>query len=75
MFKEKYLKYLEAYLYVEIGGQTIHKYQLEDVGLLEANYEAMEDVILQPELEISLNYVIVSKPLLKDYILWFYGNS
>jgi hypothetical protein len=47
MFKEKYLKYLETYLYVEIRGtKRFISINLEDVGLLEASYEAIDQKLL-----------------------------
>jgi hypothetical protein len=53
MFKEKYLKYLETYLYVEIRGtKRFISINLEDVGLLEATYEALDEIVLQPELDL-----------------------
>lgn len=72
MFKEKYLKYLETYLYVEIRGtKRFISINLEDVGLLEATYEALDEIIVQPELEYFSDLKDVPKPLLKDYILGF----
>ncbi|MEI6137957.1 MAG: DEAD/DEAH box helicase [Mariniphaga sp.] len=72
MFKEKYLKYLETYLYVEIRGtKRFISINLEDVGLLEATYEALDEVIVQPELDLFSDLKNVAKPLLKDYILGF----
>ena len=72
MFKEKYLKYLETYLYVEIRGtKRFVSINLEDVGLLEATYEALNEVIVQPELDFFSELKDVSKPLLKDYIHGF----
>lgn len=72
MFKEKYLKYLETYLFVEIRGtKRFISINLEDVGLLEATYEALDEVILQPELELFSELKNVNKPLLKDYILGY----
>ena len=72
MFKEKYLKYLETYLYVEIRGtKRFISINLEDVGLLEATYEALDEVVLQPELGLFSDLKDISKPLLKDYILGF----
>ena len=72
MFKEKYLKYLETYLYVEIRGtKRFISINLEDVGLLEATYEALEEVVVQPELELFSELKDKNKPLLKDYIMGF----
>ena len=72
MFKEKYLKYLETYLYVEIRGtKRFISINLEDVGLLEATYEALEEIVVQPELELFSELKDRAKPLLKDYILGF----
>jgi hypothetical protein len=72
MFKEKYLKYLETYLYVEIRGtKRFISINLEDVGLLEATYEALDEVVVQPELELFSELKDRAKPLLKDYILGF----
>jgi len=72
MFKEKYLKYLETYLYVEIRGtKRFISINLEDVGLLEATYEALEEVVVQPELELFSELKDRTKTLLKDYILGF----
>jgi superfamily II DNA/RNA helicase len=72
MFKEKYLKYLETYLYVEIRGtKRFVSINLEDVGLLEATYEALDEVVIQPELELFSDLKDVAKPLIRDYILGF----
>jgi superfamily II DNA/RNA helicase len=72
MFKEKYLKYLETYLYVEIRAtKRFISINLEDVGLLEASYEALDQVIIQPELSYFSELKDVDKPLLKDYITGF----
>lgn len=72
MFKEKYLKYLETYLYVEIRGtKRFISINLEDVGLLEATYEALDEVVVQPELDLFSELKDVAKPLLRDYILGF----
>lgn len=72
MFKEKYLKYLETYLYVEIRGtKRFISINLEDVGLLEATYEALDEIVVQPELELFSELKDRSKSLLKDYILGF----
>ena len=72
IFKEKYLKYLETYLYVEIRGtKRFISINLEDVGLLEATYEALNEVVLQPELEQFSELKYRAKPLLRDYILGF----
>jgi superfamily II DNA/RNA helicase len=72
MFKEKYLKYLETYLYVEIRGtKRFISINLEDVGLLEATYEAIDEVIIQPELSYFSELKDVTKPLLKDFIIGF----
>jgi superfamily II DNA/RNA helicase len=72
MFKEKYLKYLETYLYVEIRGtKRFISINLEDVGLLEATYEALNEIVVQPELAMFSELRNVAKPLLKDYILGF----
>ncbi|MBK9045639.1 MAG: hypothetical protein IPL74_02675 [Bacteroidetes bacterium] len=72
MFKEKYLKYLETYLYVEIRGtKRFISINLEDVGLLEATYEALDEIIVQPELEYFTDLKDVPKALLKDYILGY----
>jgi len=72
MFKEKYLRYLETFLYVEIRGtKRFISINLEDVGLLEASYEAIDEIILQPELAYFPYLKDVNKPLLKDYIYGF----
>lgn len=72
MFKEKYLKYLETYLYVEIRGtKRFISINLEDVGLLEVTYEALNEIVLQPELELFSELKNRAKPLLRDYILGF----
>jgi superfamily II DNA/RNA helicase len=72
MFKEKYLKYLETYLYVEIRGtKRFISINLEDVGLLEATYEALDEIVVQPELDLFSELKDRPKPLLKDYILGF----
>jgi DNA-binding ferritin-like protein (Dps family) len=72
MFKEKYLKYLETYLYVEIRGtKRFISINLEDVGLLEATYEALDEVVEQPELELFSELKDRAKALMKDYILGF----
>ena len=72
MFKEKYLKYLETYLYVEIRGtKRFVSINLEDVGLLGATYEALDEVVVQPELNFFTDLKDVPKPLLKDFILGF----
>lgn len=72
MFKEKYLKYLETYLYVEIRGtKRFISINLEDVGLLEATYEALDEIVEQPELELFSELKDRANPLLKDYILGF----
>lgn len=72
MFKEKYLKYLETYLYVEIRGtKRFVSINLEDVGLLEATYEALDEVVVQPELDLFTDLKDIAKPFLKDYILGF----
>ena len=69
MFKEKYLKYLETYLYVEIRGtKRFISINLEDVGLLETSYEAIDEVIIQPDLDLFSELKNISKPLLKDFI-------
>ncbi len=72
MFKEKYLRYLETYLYVEI--RTTKRFisiNLEDVGLLSASYEALDEVIIQPEVDFFSYLKDVPKPLFKDYIYGF----
>jgi superfamily II DNA/RNA helicase len=72
MFKEKYLKYLETYLYVEIRGtKRFISINLEDVGLLETSYEALDEIVNQPELEQFSELKNVQKLLLKDYIFGF----
>jgi len=72
MFKEKYLKYLETYLYVEIRGtKRFISINLEDVGLLEATYELIDEIGVQPELELYSELKDKAKPLLKDYIKGF----
>ena len=72
MFKEKYLKYLETYLYVEIRGtKRFISINLEDVGLLEATYEALDEIVVQPELASYSELKDWPKLLLKDYILGF----
>lgn len=72
MFKEKYLKYLETYLYVEIRGtKRFISINLEDVGLLEATYEALDEIVVQPELDMFSELKDREKPLLKDYITGF----
>jgi len=72
MFKEKYMRYLETYLYVEI--RTTKRFisiNLEDVGLLETDYEVLDEVLVQPELERFSYLKSVPKPLLRDYIYGF----
>ncbi len=72
MFKEKYLKYLETYLYVEIRGtKRFISINLEDVGLLESTYESLNEVVVQPELELFSELKDRAKPLLRDYIMGF----
>jgi superfamily II DNA/RNA helicase len=72
MFKEKYLRYLETFLYVEIRStKRFISINLEDVGLLEASYEALDEVVLQPELSAFSYLKDVDKILLKDYIYGF----
>ncbi len=71
MFKEKYLKYLETYLYVEIRGtKRFVSINLEDVGLLEATYEALDEVIVQPELEPFYRFKRCCKAIIKDFYSW-----
>lgn len=72
MFKDKYLGYLDAYLFVEIRKtKRFISINLEDVGLMEASYEALDEVIIQPELERYPLLKDVPKPLLRDFILGF----
>jgi ATP-dependent helicase YprA (DUF1998 family) len=72
MFKEKYLKYLETYLYVEIRGtKRFISINLEDVGLLEATYEAIDEIVVQPELALFSELKDRDRLLLKDYIMGF----
>lgn len=73
MFKEKYLRYLETYLYVEIRStKRFISINLEDVALLETTYEGIEEVIEQPELEkYAPALTIFEKGILKDYIKGF----
>ncbi|NJK97525.1 MAG: hypothetical protein HC905_23815, partial [Bacteroidales bacterium] len=72
LFKEKYLKYLETYLFVEIRGtKRFISINLEDAGLLEASYEALDEIVLQPELQLFSELKDREKVLLKDYILGF----
>ncbi|MFN5931547.1 MAG: hypothetical protein ACK42F_08145, partial [Sphingobacteriales bacterium] len=67
-----YLKYLETYLYVEIRGtKRFISINLEDVGLLEASYEELDEIVVQPELDIFSELKDRDKPLLKDYITGF----
>jgi hypothetical protein len=71
-FKEKYLKYLETYLYVEIRGtKRFISINLEDVGLLEATYEAIDEIIYDDDLKLYSELKDRTKPILKDYILGF----
>ncbi len=72
IFKNKYLEYLETYLYVEIRGtKRFLSINLEDVGLLEVGYEQLEEALKQPSLNQCSFLKAVEKPLLKDYIKGF----
>jgi len=69
MFKEKYLKYLETYLYVEIRGtKRFISINLEDVGFLEVGYEALNEAVDQPELNPFDELKKLDKGLLRDFL-------
>lgn len=72
IFKQKFLEYLETYLYVEIRGtKRFISINLEDVGLLEVGYEYLTEAIKDEELKHCTFLKQVSKPLLYDYIKGF----
>lgn len=72
IFKNKFLEYLETYLYVEIRGtKRFISINLEDVGLLEVGYEQLAEAINQPELAKFDFLKHISKPLLHDYVKGF----
>ncbi len=72
IFKNKFLEYLETYLYVEIRGtKRFISINLEDVGLLEVGYEQLEEALNQPELKRFDFLNNISKSLLHDYVKGF----
>jgi ribosomal protein S27E len=72
MFKQKYLRYLETYLYVEIRGtKRFISINLEDAGLLEADYEGLEESILEPQVKKYQYLNAMDKELLFDYLKGF----
>ncbi len=72
MFKNKFLEYLETYLYVEIRGtKRFLSINLEDVGLLEVGYEQLEVALQQPSLQRCDFLKNVAPLLLNDYIKGF----
>jgi superfamily II DNA/RNA helicase len=72
MFKNKFLEYLETYLYVEIRGtKRFLSINLEDVGLLEVGYEQLEEALQQPSLRRCDFLKNIEPLLLNDYIKGF----
>ena len=72
IFKNKFLEYLETYLYVEIRGtKRFLSINLEDVGLLEVDYEQLEEALQQPSLQRFDFLKNIDKLLLNDFIKGF----
>lgn len=72
VFKDKYLKYLETYLYVEIRGtKRFISINLEDVGLLEATYEMLDEILGETEYEKYEELNAYDASLVKDFIKGF----
>lgn len=72
IFRNKFLDYLETYLYVEFRGtKRFLSINLEDVGLIEVGYEMLEEALNQPALQRYEFLKEVEFPLLHDYIKGF----
>jgi len=72
LFKNKFLEYLETYLYVEIRGtKRFLSINLEDVGLIEVGYEMLEEALKQPAIKKYEFLKNVDAGLLYDYIRGF----
>jgi superfamily II DNA or RNA helicase len=68
-FKEKFLKYLEAYLYIELRStKRFISINLLDTGLLEVGYEALKDVLNDSTVDKYPFLKNVDKALLNDFI-------
>jgi hypothetical protein len=72
-FKEKYYKYLETYLFVELRGtKKFSSINLEDVGLLQVHYDSLQEFLDDDSLLENHEFLkTVSKSLLRDYIRGF----
>lgn len=72
-FKEKYYKYLETYLYVELRGtKKFSSVNLEDVGLLQVSYDSLDDFLNDDSTLQDYEFLgSVDKPRLRDYIRGF----
>lgn len=73
IFREKYYRYLETFLFVELRGtKKFSSINLEDVGLLEVRYESLQDFLNEETIITKYDFLnTVDKPLLRDYIRGF----
>lgn len=68
-FKEKYLKYLEAYLFIELRStKRFISINLLDTGLLEVDYEALDDVLNDSVVDKYPYLKKIDKSQLNDFI-------